>query len=209
MFRKSRLLPANPLDRLRPASGLGCCCSLFEVGLSTAERLDGFPPGAWGRNALPKIVGWRCYNRQVTDRHFDAAEHKPPRNLGTDRTLEDVALKSRHLRGVVRDHLHQKHLRATAQALHQSRPKTRVRTSNDRAAHSVKRSQRTVPVALGRTFGSRGQPSEENRIAAHSQELWCTPASLMATKWWLNSPESCRSPQFSPERPKKVIAGKA
>jgi hypothetical protein len=41
----------EPFDRLRPGSGLSCCCFLFEVGLSAAERLDRFLPGAWGCNA--------------------------------------------------------------------------------------------------------------------------------------------------------------
>ena len=110
----------------------------------------------------------------MSDRHFNAAEHKSPRNLGAGRTLEDVALKCRHLRGVVPDHLHQKHLRATAQALHQGRPQTRVRTSNDRAAHAVKRSKADCPTSLsaarsgvGATFQGESNSGALPRALVH------------------------------------------
>jgi len=99
------------LDRLRPASGLRRCCSLFEVDLSAAELLDRVPPGSGGYNALlPKLVDWHSYNRQMSNRHFGASEHQSPCNVSASRTHVDLALDDRHLHGVVLNHIHQKHL---------------------------------------------------------------------------------------------------
>src|SRR6266446_2693409 len=134
LFRKSRLFAAELLDHVRPASGLRCCCSLFEVDLSAAELLDRVPPGSGGCNALlPKLVGWYGYNRQMSDRHFGASEHQSPCNVSASRTHVDLTLDYRHLHGVVPKHVHQKHLivSSAGQALHHT-PHTRPRTSSDR-----------------------------------------------------------------------------
>jgi hypothetical protein len=42
--------------------------NLFERALPGAQRRDA---------VLPKLIDWRSYNRQMTDRHFGAFKHQP------------------------------------------------------------------------------------------------------------------------------------